>query len=106
MDSLITLVIAAYTSWLLAYVVAHINVIVLRRRYPDFYRPYRAPFYPVPQIIGGVGMVNIALHNSPSLDMAAMVNKITGSILLLVSVIAAVWVKCFMKRGLFESDFI
>lgn len=49
-------------------------------------------------------MVYIALHNSPSPDMTAMVYKITGSILLLVSVIAAVWVKCFMKRSLFEAD--
>ncbi|MBK5354385.1 APC family permease [Pseudomonas sp. TH41] len=105
MSSLITLVIAASTSWLLAYVVAHINVMVLRRRLPDFPRPYRAPFYPLPQIIGVMGMVYIALNNSPSPDMTAMVYKITGGILLLVSVIAALWVKFYMKRRLFEADF-
>ncbi|MDO6805022.1 amino acid permease, partial [Wenyingzhuangia sp. 1_MG-2023] len=46
-DSLIMLIIAATTSWLLAYSVAHINVIVLRKRMPYHERPYRTPFYPL-----------------------------------------------------------
>lgn len=104
MDSLITLVIAASTSWLLAYVVAHVNVLVLRRRLPNHPRPYKTPFYPLPQFIGIAGMVYLALHNSPSPEMTAVVYKITGSILLLISVIGALWVKFAMKRKLFEPD--
>ena len=103
-DSLITLVIAASTSWLLAYIVAHVNVLVLRRRLPEHARPYRTPFYPLPQILGIIGMGYVALHNSPSPEMTAMVYKITGGILLLVSVIGALWVKFYMKRKLFEPD--
>ncbi|MCY1533750.1 hypothetical protein D9M68_690950 [compost metagenome] len=104
MDSLITLVIAASTSWLLAYVVAHVNVLVLRRRLPDHPRPYRTPFYPLPQLIGIIGMAYLALNNSPSPEMTAVVYKLTGGILLLVSVIGALWVKFSMKRKLFEPD--
>lgn len=103
-DSLIVLVIAATTSWLLAYMVAHINVIVLRKRMPEHKRPYKTPFYPVPQILGIIGMGYVALNNSPSPEMTSLVYTITGGILALVSAIGAVWVKFYMKRNLFEPD--
>jgi amino acid transporter len=103
-DSLIPLVIAASTSWLLAYVVAHIDVLVLRRRLPHQERPFKTPFYPLPQILGIAAMLYVALNNSPSPEMTVMVYKITGGILLIVSLIAALWVKFYMKRKLFEPD--
>ncbi|MDV6251975.1 APC family permease [Vibrio sp. EA2] len=103
-DSLIVLVIAATTSWLLAYMVAHINVIVLRKRMPEHKRPYKTPFYPLPQILGIIGMGYVALNNSPSPEMTSLVYTITGGILALVIAISAVWVKFYMKRKLFEPD--
>ncbi|MDC0610293.1 APC family permease [Vibrio sp.] len=103
-DSLIILVIAATTSWLLAYIVAHIDVIVLRKRLPQAKRPYKTPFYPVPQIVGIVAMIYVALNNSPSPEMTTMVYSITGGILALVALITVVWVKFFMKKGLFTPD--
>lgn len=103
-DWLITLVIAATTSYLLAYMVAHIDVLVLRRRMPDHKRPFRTPFYPLPQVLGIAAMVYIALNNSPSPEMTVTVYSITGIILLLLGVISALWVRFYMKRGLFEPD--
>ncbi|WP_428241925.1 APC family permease [Gynuella sp.] len=103
-DSLLVLVIAATTSWLLAYIVAHINVVVLRKRLPNHKRPYKTPFYPLPQIIGILAMLYIAVNNSPSPEMTKMVYSISGGIILILSIIGAVWVKFVMKRGLFEPD--
>ncbi len=103
-DSLIVLVIAATTSWLLAYIVAHIDVLVLRRRLPNQERPYRTPFFPLPQIIGIIAMGYVALNNSPSPEMTQMVYSIAGGILAVISLIGAVWVKFYMKRGLFTPD--
>lgn len=103
-DSLIVLVIAATTSYLLAYIVAHINVIVLRRRLPNHPRPYRAMLFPVPQIVGIMAMLYVALNNSPSPEMTVQVYTIAGGLLLVTSLIAAIWVKCYMKKGLFEAD--
>lgn len=103
-DSLIVLVIAATTSWLLAYIVAHIDVIVLRMRLPHEKRPYKTPFYPIPQIAGIIAMGYVAVNNSPSPEMTSMVYSITGGILLVISLISAVWVKFYMKRGLFTPD--
>ncbi|SBS29325.1 Serine/threonine exchanger SteT [Marinomonas spartinae] len=103
-DSLIVFVIAATTSYLLAYIIAHIDVIILRRRMPNHKRPYRTPFFPIPQILGIVAMVYVALHNSPSPDMTKMVYSIAGGMLAVICVIAAIWVKFYMKRKLFEPD--
>lgn len=103
-DNIILLLIGAATSWLLAYIVAHINVIVLRARKPDHTRPYRTPFYPVPQIIGIIGMGYVAANASPSPDMTATVYTLLGVVLGIVAVIALFWVKFRMKTGLFEPD--
>lgn len=104
MDSLIVLVIAATTSYLLAYIIAHLDVLVLRQRLPDSKRPYRTPFYPLPQILGILAMVYVALNNSPAPEMTRLVYSIAGGMLLIICVIAAIWVKFYMKRGLFEAD--
>lgn len=103
-DSLLLLVIAAATCWLLAYIIAHINVIVLRKRLPDHKRPYKTPFYPLPQILGILAMIYVALNNSPSPELTQMVYSIAGAILVFLSVVAGLWVKFYMKRGLFEPD--
>ncbi|WP_243409077.1 APC family permease [Kushneria phyllosphaerae] len=103
-DHIVILLVGASTSWLLAYIVAHIDVIVLRRRRPEHRRPYRTPFYPVPQVLGILGMAYVAANASPSPDMTPMVYTLLGVVLGMVSLIAFVWVKFKMKRGLFEPD--
>jgi len=103
-DTIITLLIAASTCWFLTYIVAHIDLIVLRKRYPEAKRPYKSPLYPLPQLIGIAGMAYAALNNSPSPEMTQQVYTITGVILLVICFIGAFWVKFVMKRGLFEPD--
>lgn len=103
-DHIITLLIAASTAWLLAYIVAHVDVIVLRARKPDHNRPFRTPWYPLPQVIGIIGMGYVAVNNSPSPDMTSTVYTLLGVVLAIVGVIGAIWVKLVMKRGLFEPD--
>ncbi|MGO3701043.1 MULTISPECIES: APC family permease [Halomonas] len=103
-DQIIMLLIGAATSWILAYIVAHIDVLVLRRRRPAHRRPYRTPFYPLPQIIGIAGMAYVAANASPSPDMTVMIYTLLGVVLGVVSLIAIIWVKFKMKKGLFEPD--
>nr|WP_313974275.1 APC family permease [uncultured Psychrobacter sp.] len=105
-DSVIVLLIAATISYLLAYIIAHIDVIVLRRRMPNHPRPYRTPFYPIPQILGIVAMVYVIINSSPAPEMTVHIFQIFGGMLLFISVIAALWVKLYMKKGLFEADAI
>lgn len=103
-NAIITLLIAASAAWLLAYIVAHIDVIVLRRRMPELARPFRAPWFPVPQIVGIVAMGYAILNNSPTPEMTRTVYLLTGVVLACVAVAAFLWVKLVMKRGLFEPE--
>ena len=47
---LATLVLAAVCAWGFAYILVNLSVISLRLRRPDLPRPYRTPFFPIPQI--------------------------------------------------------
>ncbi|HWV08802.1 MAG TPA: APC family permease [Pseudomonas sp.] len=85
------LLIAAAIAWLLAYIVCHLDVIALRRRYPDLKRPFRTPFYPLPQLLGIVGMLISIYYASPTPEMTEAIFTSAGVVLGLVSVIAVVW---------------
>jgi len=51
--ALITMMISvACTTWLMSYVIAQVDVLILRRRYPDVERPFMTPFFPLPQLVG------------------------------------------------------
>ncbi|HZX19159.1 MAG TPA: APC family permease [Pseudomonas sp.] len=104
MDSIILFVIAASTSYLIAYLIAHLNVVILRKRMPDHPRPYRSPFFPVPQIFAIVAIVYVAINNSPSPELTSSVYAITGGMLLFITICSVLWVKFYMKRGIFEPD--
>lgn len=97
-DAVMLLVISASTCWLLAYIVAHVVLIVLRRRHPTVLRPYRSPFFPVPQVIGILGMACVIVTNPT--DVLLM----TGGLLGMVGMLSAIWVRAVMKRGLFDPE--
>lgn len=103
-DIILTLVISAATAWLIAYVISHINLIVLRKRYPDFKRPFKSPWYPLPQILGIIGLVYMILNNSPSPDMNLQVYMNAGLIVLIATIYAGIWVKYKMKKGWFDPE--
>lgn len=103
-DAIGLLLISAAIAWLLAYIITHINVIALRRRYPDIKRPYKTPFYPLPQIIGIAGMIYAVVYASPAPELSNQIFAATGIVLGVVSVIAIFWVKVVMKKDLFKPE--
>ena len=103
-DIILTLMISAGTIWLIAYIIAHIDLMVLRKKYPTISRPFKSPWYPFPQILGIIGMVYMILNNSPSPDMTKQVYLNAGIILLIAGTFAWWWVKYKMKKKLFEPE--
>ncbi len=98
------LLLAAALAWLLAYIIVHLDVIALRRRYPAIARPFKTPFYPWPQIFGIAGMFYAIWYASPSPDMTGKIFGIAGVVLALVSLVAVVWIKVVMKKPLFQPE--
>jgi amino acid transporter len=103
-DIILTLMISAGTIWLIAYIIAQIDLMVLRKKYPTISRPFKSPWYPFPQILGIIGMVYMILNNSPSPDMTRQVYLNAGIILLIAGAFAWWWVKYKMKKKLFEPE--
>lgn len=103
-DSINLLLIAAALAWLLAYIIVHVDVIVLRMRYPDLARPFRTPFYPLPQVFGIVGMLYAAWYASPSPELTTQIFTSAGVVLGIVSLIAVLWIKCVMRKPLFSPE--
>ena len=96
------LILSAAAAWLMAYIVAHLDVIVLRRRYPDLPRPYRSRWLPWPQWLGITAMLYCLFHVSPEPALTRSIYLYAGAVLLLVALVALVWVKWVLKRKLFQ----
>jgi amino acid transporter len=101
-ESLIVFIMAACCSWFLCYIIAHANVIILRRRYPDMERPYKTPFYPVPQIIGIIGMVYCIFRIAPLPELSAPIYRIAGIMILSAALYAVLWLKYITKTSFFK----
>lgn len=105
-DNIGQMLIAAALCWLLAYLIAHLNVIALRLRYPNMSRPYKRPFYPWPQVFGVIGICYALLHGSPTPEMASSIYGNAIGVLALVAVASILWIKFVMKKRLFTPTAI
>jgi amino acid transporter len=105
-DTVITLMISATTVWLLVYLIAHVDLIVLRRKYPQYHRPYKSPFYPLPQIIGIICMGYLIVNNSPSPEMTRDVYLNVGLLVGITNIYAVFWIRYKMKKKFFKAEHI
>ena len=51
------LILAAICTWIFCYFMINIALMRLHKRRPDLHRPYKTPFYPLPQIFAMIGML-------------------------------------------------
>ena len=101
-NAILPLMIASSVSWLFAYIMAQISLMVLRRRHPELNRPFRVPGYPFVPLFAIAGMVYVVVNSSPTPQMQPQIIKYTGIVLGTFAVLSFLWVKLVMKRGLFE----
>ena len=83
---------------------AHIDLIILRKKYPQFHRTYRSPLYPVLQILGIIGMIYLIFNNSPSPEMTKDVYLNAGLFVGIVAIYAVLWIKFKMKKKFFKAE--
>jgi amino acid transporter len=103
-SSIVAFIVASAFSWLLAYIIAHIDVIVLRFKYPMLYRPFKTPLYPIPQILGIVGTIYIMLNIFPDPVIKAQIYRYALCFLGGTAIYAFFWCKFKMKKGLFKAE--
>jgi amino acid transporter len=100
---IVPLLIAAAGAWLVSYMMAHLSLIVLRRRRPQAHRPWRAPLAPLPQLLAIAGMAWVIANAAPAPELERPIFTALAAVLGLVAVIGTLWVKVVMKRPLFEA---
>jgi amino acid transporter len=96
------LVLAAVCAWGVAYVLVTLSVIALRVRRPDLPRPYKAPWYPVPQIVSIIGIVVALAYIAPLGTSRRDIYIPFGIMLGLTATYAFVWTRFVRRAPLFE----
>ena len=105
-DALLMSLISSASCWLLTYIIAHVNVIVLRWKHPAHTRPYKSPLFPLLQVIGIAGMLYALVNNAPTPELRVKVYVNAAIFMGVTAVYAFLWVKFKMKKGLFEAESI
>ncbi|MES2795553.1 MAG: APC family permease [Bacteroidota bacterium] len=103
-DALLMLLISAASCWLLTYIIAHIDLIVLRKKYPKHGRPFKSPMFPLLQVVGIAGMAYAFFNNAPTPELRMKVYINTAFFIGLTAIFAFLWIKYKMKKGLFEAE--
>ncbi|PLR34636.1 APC family amino acid permease [Chimaeribacter californicus] len=65
LNRIVPMVLAAVCAWGVSYLLVTFSVVLLRLRRPDLPRPYRAPLFPLPQILSGTGIVLAICYITP-----------------------------------------
>lgn len=101
--SILSLTVAAAGCWLIAYMIVHLDLIVLRFRLPDTPRPFRSPWFPVPQLLGILGMGYVFLNISPTPELAAPIYRNVATMLGVTCAFALFWTLGVQRRNPFRA---
>lgn len=96
------LVLAAVCSWGVAYILVTLSVVVLRIRRPDLPRPYRAPWFPIPQIISIAGVVVALVYITPTGSDPSSVYIPFGIMFGATALYAFIWTRFVRRIPLFK----
>jgi amino acid transporter len=103
-SNIVALIVGSSFCWLLSYVIAHIDVIVLRKKYPDLPRPFMTASFPIPQLLGIAGTIYVLLNIFPDPEIKIQAYKYALYFLGGTALYALLWCKFKMKKGLFKPE--
>lgn len=102
-DAISFFILVGSVFWMVSYIFAHIDVLVLRRRLPKAPRTFKVPFGPVIPMIGIIGTVYMILNISTDPVERHAIWLLTGAVFLLLSIYSFFWIKYKMKMPVFKS---
>ncbi len=102
--SILSLTVAAAGCWLIAYIIVHIDLIVLRFRMPAAPRPFRSPLFPIPQVAGILGMGYVFLNISPTPELSGPIYRNVVLMLGITCSFSLVWTLLVQRRNPFRAQ--
>lgn len=89
--------------WMVSYIIAHCNVLIMRRKMPKAPRSFRTPFAPVTPVIGIIGTAYMIFAISPEPDTRNRIWLFAAVIFTVLCIYAVLWIKLKMKIPVFHS---
>ena len=102
-DMISFLILAGSVFWMVSYILAHVDVIVFRKRLPRAPRNFKVPCGLLFPIIGIVGTIYMILNISTDPQERLMLWLLTGCSFLILGIYSAIWIKVKMKMKVFKS---
>lgn len=96
-------ILASTFTWVIGYVIAHVDLIVLRIKHPEIRGGFRTPLFPIPQLLSLAGLVWILFDISPDPALTRSIYTIAFVFLGISVFYAALWVLLKEKKGLFQT---
>jgi amino acid transporter len=87
---------------MLSYMVSHFNVISLRKKMATVPRSFKSPFFPIPQIVGIVGLFYMMFNISTDPGERLKIFALYFVLLFLLIGYAVYWIKFKLKMPLFK----
>jgi len=100
-EIIVIFILASAFSWFVSYIIAHLDVIILRYKYPKVKREFKSPLWLFPQIFGILAMIYMMVNIFPEAEIKRQIYLYALIFLGLAAVGSALWVKLVMKKGLF-----
>ncbi len=92
----------AIVFWMVSYVIANINVLIFRKKWPKAPRTFRVPLGPVIPLIGIIGNIFMIWHIDGDPAVRAQIFRIDGGIFLVLAIYAALWCRYKLKKPMFQ----
>jgi amino acid transporter len=101
-NGIMIMISVACVTWLISYIIAQVDVIILRKTHPHLLRPFKSPFFPAPQIIGILACIYMILTIHPDPEMKKTIFMMAGAFIAISAAYSILWVKFVMKKKCFE----
>ncbi|SDP41910.1 APC family permease [Desulforhopalus singaporensis] len=104
-SAITTLILAGCIGWMLCYMIANLNVVILRFRYPDLKRSFKSPFGITLPVISFFGLAYMiyAIWPEDGTGMRQDIYFYSNLFLMICAVWSGYWVKFKMNKPLFET---
>ena len=102
-DAISFLILAGSVFWMVSYILAHVDVLIFRKRLPKAPRSFKVPGGPVIPIIGILGTAYMILYISTDPHERMMIWLFTGVTFLVLGIYSFFWIKYKMKMPVFKS---
>ena len=97
------LILVGSVFWMISYIFAHLDVLILRHRLPKAPRSFKVPCGPLFPCIGIAGTVYMILNISTDPTEGMMIWLVTGITFLVLGIYSFFWIRIKMKMPVFKS---